>query len=49
MERKNKTIGTTVAPQVVKEIEKKVDEGLYKTKSDFVHQAIIEKLKRERE
>jgi Arc/MetJ-type ribon-helix-helix transcriptional regulator len=48
MERKNKTIGTTVAPQLVKEIEVRVEKGLYKTKSDFVHQAIIEKLKRER-
>ncbi|MCD6127011.1 MAG: hypothetical protein J7J21_01335 [Methanomicrobia archaeon] len=48
MERKNKTIGTTVAPQLVREIEELVNKGLYKTKSDFVHQAIIEKLKRER-
>jgi len=48
MERKNKTIGTTVAPQLVKDIEVRVEKGLYKTKSDFVHQAIIEKLKRER-
>ncbi|MEA1993462.1 MAG: hypothetical protein U9N35_03585 [Euryarchaeota archaeon] len=46
MERKNKTIGTTVAPQTVKDIEKKVAKGLYKTKSDFVHQSILEKLKR---
>ncbi len=48
MARKNRTIGTTVAPQVMKDIDEMVEEGFYKTRSDFVYQAILEKLKREK-
>lgn len=44
---KNKTIGTVVPPDVENGILYLVEEGFYQGKSDFIHQAIIEKLDRE--
>ena len=47
--RVNRTLGTSVPPEIEKQIEMLVKKGYYKTKSDFLYQAVLEKLKNERE
>ncbi|MDD4281801.1 MAG: ribbon-helix-helix domain-containing protein [Candidatus Methanofastidiosa archaeon] len=47
--RVNRTLGTSVPPEVEKQIEALVKKGYYKTKSDFLYQAVLEKLKSEKD
>jgi Arc/MetJ-type ribon-helix-helix transcriptional regulator len=47
--RVNRTLGTSVPPEVEKQIEALVKKGYYKTKSDFLYQAVLEKLKNEKD
>lgn len=47
--RVNRTLGTSVPPEIEKQIETLVKKGFYKTKSDFLYQAVLEKLKNERD
>lgn len=47
--RVNRTLGTSVPPEVEKQIEGLVKKGYYKTKSDFLYQAVLEKLKNEKD
>ena len=45
--KKNIVLGTSVPFQVATNVENLVETGRYKSKSDFLYQAIIEKLRKE--
>jgi Arc/MetJ-type ribon-helix-helix transcriptional regulator len=47
--KKNIVLGTSVPFQVAQDVESLVDLGRYRSKSDFLYQAIVEKLKKEEE
>jgi Arc/MetJ-type ribon-helix-helix transcriptional regulator len=47
--RVNRTLGTSVPPEIEKQIEALVKKGYYKTKSDFLYQAVLEKIRNERD
>jgi len=47
--RVNRTLGTSVPPEIEKQIEVLVKKGYYKTKSDFLYQAVLEKLRSEKD
>lgn len=47
--RVNRTLGTSVPPEIEKQIEVLVKKGYYKTKSDFLYQAVLEKLRNEKD
>ncbi|MHC1604494.1 MAG: ribbon-helix-helix domain-containing protein [Candidatus Methanofastidiosia archaeon] len=46
--RVNRTLGTSVPPEIEKQIESLVKKGFYKTKSDFLYQAVLEKLRNDK-
>lgn len=47
--KKNIVLGTSVPFQVARDVESLIDLGRYRSKSDFLYQAIIEKLRKEEE